>query len=136
GPDRTAFEELHAQFAIHGKRVSMRKLEILGSALSLTGQGEFNLVGTDVALDFYPGWARLEQLFPSGVRLPPVVGKNLLTIEMRGNVTANEKDRKFTLKPVPAIVDPLVNVRKRLTGMAATDKREDSQVVPALGGGR
>ena len=54
----------------------MRKLEILGTAISLTGQGEFNLDGTDVALDFYPGWARLDQLLPPGVRpLPPEVSK-------------------------------------------------------------
>src|SRR5207253_192193 len=120
-------------FAIHGKRVNMRKLEILGTAVSLTGQGEFNLDGTDVALDFYPGWARLEQLLPPGVRLPPVVGKNLLTIEMRGNVSANEKDRKFTMKPVPVLVDPLLNARKRLTGAAAIDKRDEPHMLPALG---
>jgi hypothetical protein len=131
--ERTAFEELHAMFSVHDKRVNMRKLEILGNALSLTGQGEFNLDGTDVALDFYPGWARLDQILPPAVRVPPVVGKNLLTIEMRGKVTANEKDRKFTMKPVPIIVDPLLNVRKRLIGAPAQENRDEPHMLPALG---
>ncbi len=100
----------------------MRKLEILGSAISLTGKGEFNLDGTDVALDFYPGWPRLDQLLPPAVRpLPPAVGKNLLTIEMRGKITANEKDRKFTMKPVPGIVDPFLQMRNLLTGGPARE---------------
>jgi hypothetical protein len=135
--DRTAFDELHALFSIHGRRVSMRKLEILGSAISLTGQGEFNLDGSDVALDFYPGWARLDQILPAAVRpLPPAVSKNLITIQMRGAVTSNEKDRKFTLKPVPALIDPLIHVRNRLTGTAAADGRDEPRMLPALGSDR
>jgi len=129
GPDQTTFEELHAQFSIQGQRVRMQKLEILGTAMSLTGQGEFNLDGTDVALDFYPGWARLDQLLPPGVRPLPSVSKNLLTIEMRGKVTANEKDRKFTMKPVPAITNPLLHARDRLIGVSSAnnDKVPDSR---------
>jgi hypothetical protein len=115
----------------------MRKLEILGKAISLTGQGEFNLDGTGVALDFYPGWARLEQLLPPAVRpLPPALSKNLLTIEMRGKVTADEKDRKFTMKPVPALVGPLLHVRDRLTGAPNLDARDGPRMLPALGDGR
>jgi hypothetical protein len=136
-PERTTFEEVHAQFSIHGKRVNMRKLEILGNAISLTGQGEFNRDGTDVALDFYPGWARFDQLLPAAVRpFPPAVGKNLLTIQMRGSITANEKDRKFTLKPVPMIVDPILHMRQRLTGSGQPDNREEPRMLPALGGGK
>ena len=112
-PDRTAFDEMHALFSIHGQRVSVRKLELRGNALSLTGQGEFNLDGTNVALDFYPGWARLYQILPpAGRSVPAAVSKNLLTIEMRGKVTANEKDRKFTMKPIPGIIDPLLHVAR------------------------
>jgi hypothetical protein len=137
GWDRTTFKELHALYSIHGKRVSMRKLEILGTTLSLTGKGEFNWDGTDVALDFYPGWARLDQLLPQAVRpVPPALTKNLLTIEMRGKITANEKDRKFTLKPVPALIDPLIQVRSRVTGTPTPDNRDEPRMLPALSGGK
>ena len=133
-PDRTAFEELHALFSIHGKRVNMRKLEILGNAISLTGKGEFNYDGTDLALDFYPGWARLEQLLPPAVRpLPPAINKNLLTIEMRGKVSSNEKDRKFTMKPMPALVDPVLQMRDRLSP-PAVEPREEPRMLPGLNG--
>ncbi|HWY86289.1 MAG TPA: AsmA-like C-terminal region-containing protein, partial [Gemmataceae bacterium] len=136
-PDRTAFDELHALFSIHGQRVSVRKLELLGNAVSLTGQGEFNLDGTNVALDFYPGWARLYQLLPPALRpLPPNVSKNLLTIKMRGKVTANDKDRKFTMKPVPGIVDPLLHVRDLLTGAPSRENRDEPRMLPELGSGR
>jgi len=132
--DRTSFEELHASFSIHGPRVSMHKLEILGNTFSLTGQGEFNLDGTNVALDFYPAWARLDQLLPPALRpLPPAVGKNLITIEMRGKITADEKDRKFTMKPIPGIIDPLMHWRNRLNGSASMDNREEPRLLPALG---
>ncbi len=29
-PDHTSFEEIHAQFSIHGQRVALRNLELLG----------------------------------------------------------------------------------------------------------
>src|SRR5207249_3605869 len=51
-PDRTFFEEMHATFAIRGPRVSIRHLELLGSAVSLTGKGDFKVDGTDLQLDF------------------------------------------------------------------------------------
>jgi hypothetical protein len=134
-PDRTAFDELHSLFSVHGKRVTMRKLEILGSALCLTGKGEFNLDGTDVALDFAPGWPRLDALLPAPMRpLPPAVGKNLFTIEMRGKITSNEKDRKFTMKPIPGIIDPILRVRNQLSGAAPQDNHEEIRAVPGLMG--
>src|SRR5205807_9733900 len=37
-PDRTAFEEAHAVFGIHGKRVHVSKLDLLGNVISLYGQ--------------------------------------------------------------------------------------------------
>src|SRR5262249_60691585 len=89
-PDRPAFEEAHALFSIRGQRVNIDQLDLLGNVVSLYGRGEVNLDGTDVQLDFYPSWARVEQVLPPVVRsIPPAVSKNLLKIEVRGKVTGN-----------------------------------------------
>lgn len=119
-PDRTAFEELHAAFGIQGRRVHMRHLELLGNAVSLTGQGEFDLDGTNLKLDFYPRWARMEQMLPPAVRpLPPALTKNLLTIQVRGQVGSGPDDLKFHKRPVPLLLDPLLEWRERMRGSTA-----------------
>jgi len=116
-PDRTAFEEVHAQFAIHGRRVSVSRLELLGSAVSLYGNGEFNLDGTELELDFYPSWARVEQILPPAIRsVPSSITRNLLIIEMRGKVGSEPDDLKFHKKPLPLLFEPLMYMRDRLGG--------------------
>ena len=61
-PDRTAFVEAHALARIRGPRGELRKLELQGNAISLSGKGEFNLDGTDLQVEFYPTWGRFEQM--------------------------------------------------------------------------
>lgn len=115
-PDRTAFEEMHAAFGIRGRRVHVRRLELVGNAVSLTGRGEFNLDGSDVQLDFYPTWARVDQALPPSLRfLPPTISRNILTIEVRGKAS---DDLKFNKKPVPIVIDPLTVLRDRVIGVA------------------
>ncbi|MCI0378421.1 MAG: AsmA-like C-terminal region-containing protein [Gemmataceae bacterium] len=131
-PDRTAFEELHALFAIRGRRVALRKLELFGNAVSLTGKGEVNLDGTDLAVDLYPSWARVEQLLPPAVRsVPPQITKNLLTIEMRGQIGARPDDLRLTKKPMPILIDPLLQMRDRMTGVPAWKRRDDNKTAIA-----
>jgi len=115
-PDRTAFEELHAKFAIQGKQVKLSRLELYGNAVSLTGQGDFNLDGTSLNVDFYPSWARIEQLLPPSLRnVSPAVSKNFLVIEMRGKVGGEAKDLLFRKKIAPVLVDPLMAIRDRIS---------------------
>ena len=115
-PDRTAFEELHAKFAIQGRQVRMTRLELYGNAVSLTGQGDFNLDGSKLNLDFYPSWARIEQLLPPALRnVSPAVSKNFLVIEMRGKVGGEAKDLIFRRKIVPGLMDPLIAIRDRVS---------------------
>lgn len=116
-PDRTMFEEAVALFNIHGNRVSFSRLDLSGNAISLSGKGDVNLDGTDLQLDFYPSWARLEQMLPPGVRaIPPAISKSLLKIEMRGKIGNQPGDFTFTKRPIPGLVEPLMQLRDRLTG--------------------
>jgi hypothetical protein len=115
-PDTTAFEEAHTVFAIHGKRASISKLELLGNAISLYGTGDVNLDGTDLALDMYSSWGRAEQMLPSMVRnIPSAISKQLLKIEVRGKI-GDEGDLKFSKRPVPGLVEPLMEMRSWFVG--------------------
>ncbi len=124
-PDRTAFEEVHAVFRVVGPRVGLSKLELQGNAISLSGQGDFNLDGTDLHVDFYPTWARIEQLLPPALRsTPAAVSKKLLIIEMRGKVSSNPDDLKFNKRFVPILTDPFIHMRDRVVGPAEPRRTE------------
>jgi hypothetical protein len=124
-PDRTAFEEFHAGFAIQGPKLQVQRLDLLGAAVSLSGKGDLDLNTKDVKLDVYPMWGRVEQLLPPMLRpYPTTFSKNLLTVEVRGKVSSNPKDLKFQLKPMPVIVDPLLLLRDRMTGQGNNETPE------------
>ncbi|MSQ93459.1 MAG: hypothetical protein EXR98_02760 [Gemmataceae bacterium] len=116
-PDRTAFEEFHTGFTVQGPKVTVQKLDLLGSAVSLSGKGEFDLGSKNLSLAIYPMWGRVEQLLPPAIRpFPTTLSKNLLTVEVRGKVSGNPKDLKYRMKPMPVIVDPLLLLRDRILG--------------------
>jgi hypothetical protein len=110
-PDGTAFEEAHASFSIRGERVEVRRLDLFGNSISLRGQGELNLDGTDLNLDFYAVWARIVQILPPLVKeMPPALSKHLLKIKMRGRIG----DVKLTKEPVPVLVEPVKELVERI----------------------
>jgi len=116
-PDRTAFQEMHAVFGIHGQRVSLSQLDLLGNPVSLSGNGGVNLDGTDIQMNFYPTWGRSEQLLPAVLRsVPSAISKSLLKIEVRGKVGSQPGDLQFTKMPVPVLADPLRHMRDLMTG--------------------
>ena len=116
-PDRTAFEEAHATFSIKGPRVSVSRLDLYGNAISLSGQGEMNLDGSDLQLDFYAVWGRIMQVLPPVFRpIPSALSQQLLKIQMRGKVD----DVRCTREPLPFVVEPLQRLVRRL------DRNDDS----------
>lgn len=116
-PDRTMFDEAHALFELRSSRVHVSRLELLGNAISLYGNGDFRIDGSDLKLDFYPSWGRVEQLVPPSLRyIPAEIGKRMLKIEMRGKVGGEPGDLKFTKRPVPMLLDPVIGVRERMGG--------------------
>ncbi len=110
-PDKTAFEEARARFAIHGQRVDISRLDLFGNAVSLTGQGTMKLDGTDLNLDFYAVWARVIQWLPPVIdKIPPWISEQLLKIKMRGQIDKVE----CTKEPLPPLVEPIKEVLKRM----------------------
>jgi len=117
-PDRTAFEEFHSGFSIQGSKVNIQKLDLLGSAVSLSGKGDFDLLTKNLHLEVYPMWGRVEQFMPQQIRpFPTTLSKNLLTVDVRGKLTGNPKDVKYRMKPLPLVVDPLLLLRDRVMGV-------------------
>jgi hypothetical protein len=110
-PDRTAFEEAHAKFDIHGSRIHFNQLDLFGNVISLGGQGEMSVDGGDLDLDFYAVWGRLPDLLPSFLKTLPIeISHQLLKIEMRGRLG----DVRCEKKPVPVLVEPLRQLMVRL----------------------
>src|SRR5262249_55432177 len=101
------------RFTIQASRVNISRLELIGNVMSLGGQGEMNLDGSDMNLDLYAVWGRVMQLLPSVIKdVPPWISKQLLKIKVRGRVS----DPKFDKEPVPILVEPLKNLLERLAG--------------------
>ncbi len=109
-PDRTAFEEAHITFDIQGPQVQINRLNLLGNAISLRGQGNMGLDGDNINLDFHADWARLPEVLPDPAReILQGISNHLLTIKARGKVG----DIKFTKEPVPWWMAP---IRKAMEG--------------------
>lgn len=104
-PDGTAFEEAHVEVGIHGNKVAVNRLDLLGHAVSLGGRGNMNLDGSELKLDFYAVWGHIVQILPAGLRdVPPWLSKSLFQITARGQLGG---PIQYALAPIPGIVDPL-----------------------------
>jgi hypothetical protein len=111
-PDRTAFEQAHADFRIEGPRMHITELDLYGNALSVRGQGSMKLDGTDLKLVMNADWGRLSQLLPPGLNdLSRELSNQLLRVNVHGKVG----DLKFEKELVPVVTEPLKKLWKSLT---------------------
>jgi hypothetical protein len=112
-PDGTAFDEVHAQFAIHGRSVEFNRLDLYGDAVSLGGKGAMQLDGTGLQIDFYalagPFNARM---LPVLENMEAAISKQILKIKMRGSLL----DPVCSGEPVPVVVEPIKEFLKALRG--------------------
>ena len=70
-PDRTAFDQASATFAIDGPLLIVEQFDLVGNAISLRGHGTAGLNGDNLNLDFNADWVRLGQFLPAGVTAWP-----------------------------------------------------------------
>ena len=125
-PDGTAFEEAHAEFKVHGKRVQVDRLDLLGNSISLGGKGEVDIDGSNVAMNFYAVWGHVAQMLPPGLRdVPPWLSKNLLLVKARGKIGGELEIRP---EPVPMIVDPVRQFTDRIRGRTPENRDQKSDV--------
>src|SRR5262249_46483375 len=81
-PRGSAFQEADGQFTIDGEKLKVTKLELLGDALSLRGEGEMQVDGANMNLEMYGLlWGRQLPLLPPLLdQIPPAVSKRLMKI--------------------------------------------------------
>ena len=111
--DRTAFEEAHAVFRIRGDRVKIGQLDLLGNAISLGGEGDMNLDGSNSQFEFYTVWTNIRNLLGGGNDMAARMSGNLFRIRVAGDL-GSERPLKMTQEALPGIVDPI----RRLIGRA------------------
>ena len=88
-----------------GQRVTINRMDLLGSPVSLGGKGQMNLDGSDMNLEFYAVWARVMQVLPPIINeIPQAISKQFLKIKLRGDLGVKVQTVK---EPVPILVDPL-----------------------------
>jgi hypothetical protein len=120
-PDRTAFEQAHADFRIEGPRMHITELDLYGNALSVRGQGSMKLDGTDLKLDMNADWGRLSQLLPPGINdLSRELSNQLLRVKVHGKVD----DLKFEKELVPVVTEPIKRLWKSLSGARITSSKQ------------
>jgi len=112
--DQTAFEEAHAVFRIRGDRVKIGQLDLLGNAISLGGEGEMNLDGSNAQFEFYTVWTNIRNILGGGGDVAGRISGNLFRIRVTGDL-GGDRAPKITQEPLPGIVDPI----RRLMGRAA-----------------
>ena len=102
-PDRTAFEQAKLEFAVEGTHVHVTTLDLLGSAVSLRGQGTLNIDGSDLNLDFSADPGMVGTLLPQIVTdVQQAFSDQLLKIKVRGKLT----EPRFEKELLPGIVEP------------------------------
>jgi hypothetical protein len=112
-PDGTAFDQAQGTFTIRGNRMTISRLDLVGNSFSLRGQGDMNLDGTDIQLDFFAAGARAMQMLPPILKdIPQTLSKHMLKIEIRGRLG----DIRTTKVPMPTLVEPIEEMFKHNQG--------------------
>jgi hypothetical protein len=116
-PDKTAFEEAHATFRIHGDRIKVEQVDLIGKAVCLGGSGELDTSGDYVKFDFYTvGSQVLARMINTPVGdLTAFLSKNLFVIRM----TRENGELKYKPEAVPLVTEPVRAVADRLRARAA-----------------
>lgn len=111
-PDGTAFEEAHATFRVHGDRIKVEQVDLIGKAVCLGGSGELDTTGEYVKFDFYTlGSQVLARLRETPVGdLSAFVSKNLFKIKL----TRENGELKYKPEAVPLVTEPMKAVADRL----------------------
>jgi hypothetical protein len=112
-PQGTLFQDASAELTIDGERIGVRQLELVSEAITLRGQGDLRLDGSQLNLEMYGlPWGRRIPLLPPIIdKIPPAVSKQLMKIRAKGSLT----QVKIIPEPVPIMVEPLKEMFRHMT---------------------
>ncbi|HSQ56924.1 MAG TPA: hypothetical protein VLM40_14380, partial [Gemmata sp.] len=116
-PDKTAFEEAHATFRVHGDRIKVEQVDLIGKAVCLGGSGELDTSGEYVKFEFYTVVSQvLARMINTPVGdLTAFLSKNLFRIKL----TRENGELKYKPETVPLVTEPVRAVADRLRARAA-----------------
>ncbi len=112
--DQTGFEEAHAVFAIRGDRIRFGQLDLLGNAVSLGGEGEMRLDGSDAKFEFYTVWTNIRNIVGITGDIPARLSGSLFKIKVQGDLGGGEVPKPVT-EPLPIITEPIKRLVQRRT---------------------
>ncbi len=112
--DQTGFEEAHAVFAIRGDRIRFGQLDLLGNAVSLGGEGEMRLDGSDAKFEFYTVWTNIRNIMGISGELPARLSGSLFKIKVQGDLGGGDVPKPVT-EPLPIITEPIKRLVQRRT---------------------
>ena len=119
-PDRTAFDEAHAGFDIVGPRVSLTRFDLYGNLISLRGQGDLKVDGSDINLEFHADPARMNQLLPNSIQdIPKSISDQVLKVKVTGKIGDVKIDRIVA----PGIMERMKDVWDDLVPGGDKEKR-------------
>ncbi|MCZ2340770.1 MAG: hypothetical protein LC104_03115 [Bacteroidales bacterium] len=132
-PDQTAFEEAHAQFELLGDRVTVKHLDLLGTAISLGGSGELTTDGQNLRFECYTIWSQaLHRLLnaPTRGELTGALNSNLFRIDM---VKRDGGPIDYKPRVLPAVTDPVRAMVNRVRERTATRWADSQATIRAVG---
>lgn len=132
-PDQTAFEEAHAKFELLGDRVTVKHLDLLGTAISLGGSGELTTDGQNLRFECYTIWSQaLHRLLnaPTRGELTGALNSNLFKIEM---VKRDGGPIDYKPRVLPAVTDPVRAMVERVRERATTRWVDPNATIRAVG---
>ncbi|MER3415835.1 MAG: hypothetical protein C4297_06435 [Gemmataceae bacterium] len=111
-PKGAAFQEAYARFTVVGQEIQITRLDLLGDALTLRGQGRIRTDLSGLDLEMYGLlWGRTLPLLPPLIdRIPPAISKQLMKIHIRGSLAKV----RITTEPLPVLTEPLKQLLEQL----------------------
>jgi hypothetical protein len=111
-PDKTAFEEAHATFHLHGDHIKVDQLDLIGKAVCVGGSGELDTTGEYLKFEFYTLGSEILAILvntPVG-DISAFLSRGLFKIRM----TRENGTMKYKPEPVPAITEPVKAIAERM----------------------
>lgn len=130
--DRTAFDSSNVNFLINGTDIDFERIELVGDAISLIGNGRMNL-DQDLDLNFYSVVGRNRIRIPLLSELYHASSQQILWISVDGTVS----DPKMSRQVLPQLNDSirqLFQVPERPNGFQERGNRTAGLLQPAGAG--
>jgi hypothetical protein len=130
--DRTAFDSSNLNFMINGTDIDFERIELVGDAISLIGNGRMNL-DQDLDLNFYSIMGRNRIRIPLLNELYHAGSQQIMWISVDGTVD-NPKMRRQVLPQLNDSIRQLFQVPDRSNGLQNGVNRT-AELVPPAGAG-